>query len=97
MLYKFWKDERAHERALDLQARQQEFTFAPASHMAIIAYDKHVQFSEEYLSKVNRTLTELWIEGESVKALERAKELSGIREKFAAWLTRDVEDQLYPM
>jgi hypothetical protein len=97
VLYKFWKDERAHERALDLQARQQDFTFMPASHMAIVAYDKHVQFSEEYLAKVNQTLTELWIEGQSVKALERAKELSGIREKFAAWLTRDVEEQLYPI
>lgn len=97
VLYKFWKDERAHERAMELQARQQEFAFAPASHMAIAAYDKHVQFSEEYLSKINQAVSELWLEGASEKALERAKELSGIREKFAAWLTPDVEEQLYPI
>ena len=65
--------------------------------MSIGDNDQQVQFNEEYLAKVNQTLTELWIEGQSVKAIERAKELSGIREKFAAWLTRDVEEQLYPI
>ena len=97
VLYKFWKDERAHERTLDLQARQQDFTFMPASHMAIVAYDKHVQFSEEYLAKANQAVKLLLIKGTSDDALERAKELSGIREKFAAWLTRDLEEQLYPI
>lgn len=96
-LLKLWKDERAHERALDIQARQLDFTFTPASHMAITAYDKHVQFSEEYLAKVNQTVTELLMEGTSEKALSRAKELSSIREKYTAWLTRDVEEQLFPI
>ena len=81
-LFKLWKDERAHERALDIQARQLDFTFTPASHMAITAYDKHVQFSEEYLAKVNQTVTELLMEGASKEALYRAKELSRIREKY---------------
>jgi hypothetical protein len=96
-LIKLWKDERAHERALDIQARQLDFTFTPASHMAITAYDKHVQFSEEYLAKVNQTVTELLMEGASETALGRAKELSRIREKYTVWLTRDVEEQLFPI
>lgn len=97
IVYKFWKDERAHERQVELQARQQEFAFLPASHMASVAYDKHVKFCEEYLEAVNKAVFELWAEGPNVKALGHAKSLRDIRDRHTAWLTREIEEKLFPI
>lgn len=97
IVYKFWKDERAHERQVELQVRQQEFAFLPASHMASVAYDKHVKFCEEYLEAVNKAVFELWAEGPNVKALGHANLLRDIRDRHTAWLTREIEEKLFPI
>ena len=97
IVYKFWKDERAHERQVEIQARQQEFAFLPASHMASVAYDKHVKFCEEYLEAVNKAVFDLWVEGPNVKALGHANSLRDIRDRHTAWLTREIEEKLFPI
>jgi len=97
IVYRFWKDERAHERQVEIQARQQEFAFLPASHMASVAYDKHVKFCEEYLEAVNKAVFELWAEGPNVKALGHANSLRDIRDRHTAWLTREIEEKLFPI
>ena len=97
IVYKFWKDERAHERQVELLARQQDFAFLPASHMASVAYDKHVKFCEEYLEAVNKAVFDLWVEGPTVKALKHADSLRDIRDRYTAWLTREIEEKLFPI
>jgi len=97
IVYKFWKDERSHERQVEIQARQQEFAFLPASHMASVAYDKHVKFCEEYLEAVNKAVFDLWVEGPNVKALGHANSLRDIRDRHTAWLTREIEEKLFPI
>jgi len=97
IVYKLWKDERAHERQVELQARQQDFAFLPASHMASVAYDKHVEFCEEYLEAVNKAVFELWADGPNVKALDHANRLRDIRDRHTAWLTREIEEKLFPI
>jgi hypothetical protein len=97
IVYRFWKDERAHERQVEIQARQQEFAFLPASRMASVAYDKHVKFCEEYLEAVNKAVFELWAEGPNVKALGHANSLRDIRDRHTAWLTREIEEKLFPI
>ena len=97
IVYKFWKDERAHERQVELQARQQEFAFLPASHMASVAYDKHVKFCEEYLEAVNKAVFDLWAEGPNTRALGHANSLRDIRDRHTAWLTREIEEKLFPI
>jgi len=97
IVYKFWKDERAHERKVEIQARQQDFAFLPASHMASVAYDKHVKFCEEYLEAVNKAVFDLWIEGPTDKALQHANSLRDIRDRHTAWLTREIEEKLFPI
>ena len=97
IVFKFWKDERAHERQTDLQSRQQDFAFLPASHMASVAYDKHVRFCEEYLEAVNKAVFELWRDGPNEKALQNAYSLRDIRDRHTAWLTRDIEEKLFPI
>jgi hypothetical protein len=97
IVYKFWKDERAHERQVELQTRQQEFAFLPASHMASVAYDKHAKFCEEYLEAVNKAVFDLWAEGPNAKALGHANSLRDIRDRHTAWLTIEIEEKLFPI
>jgi hypothetical protein len=44
IVYKLWREEVAHERAIQLQERKDASAFATASHMAKLAYDKHALF-----------------------------------------------------
>jgi hypothetical protein len=79
VLFQLWKDERAHERTVELLHRQQDFALATASHMADVAYDKHVAFCEAYVDRTNRGLIELMISGPSKEVLSLAGDLHKIR------------------
>jgi hypothetical protein len=76
VLSQLWRDERAHERAVELLHRQQDFALATASHMANVAYDKHVSFCEAYVERTNRGLVELMASGPSKDALRLAADRS---------------------
>jgi len=88
-LYKSWKDEQ-------LQNKQQDFILGTASHMAEIAYDKHVIFCEEYIERVEKGRQELFREGPSRNSINIGRELVNIRQKHSPWLTREIEDSLKP-
>ena len=97
MIYKLWREEVAHERAIQLQELKDASAFATASHMAKLAYDKHAFFCEEYLEAVNDFLPRLWQTGPAPNVMEFAIRLSGIRSKYAAWMTENIEKGLYPI
>ena len=96
LLNQLWRDERAHERALELQNKQQDFALGTASHMADVAYDKHVAFCEEYMARVQSGFQELNKDGATKNALNIGGDLVRIRFKHAAWLTPTLEEQLKP-
>jgi hypothetical protein len=96
-LYRLWREDVAHERAIQLQELKDASAFATASYMAKLAYDKHVLFCEEYLAVINEFLPKLWQEGPTLNGLQFASDLSRVRSKYAAWLTRDIETGLYPI
>lgn len=72
IVFKFWNDERAYERHVDLLSRQPDLGLLPASHMASVAYDKHIRFCEEYLEALNKSVFELWKDGPNEEALKNA-------------------------
>ncbi len=88
-LHKSWKDEW-------LQNKQQDFILGTASHMAEVAYNKHVHFCEEYIERVEKGRQELLAEGPSRNALKIGRELVNIRQKYSLWLTKEIEDSLKP-
>jgi hypothetical protein len=45
-LFQLLRDEAAHVRALEIHDKQQSFNLGVTSHMANVALDKHVEFSE---------------------------------------------------
>jgi hypothetical protein len=89
-LYKSWKDEY-------LQNKQQDFVLGTASHMAEVAYDKHVSFCEEYVARLQQGLQEIYRDGASKNSLTIGRELVNIRQKHSAWLTKKIEHELRPI
>jgi len=88
------RDQAAHERQLILQASEHQFAIGASSHMADVAFDKHVIFCEEYVQEVFATLGTLFREGPTENVLPHASTLFQIRNKHAVWLTNDLDSDL---
>jgi len=61
--------------------------------MATVAFDKHVAFCEEYLEEVYKALNTLIQDGTTEEPLDTSR-FSLIRQKWALWLTDEIEDRL---
>ena len=96
LLVQGWRDQVAHERALELQQRQQDFDLAVASHMTNVVFDKQVSFSEEYSQKIYQIAKELGQEGPSEKATSYSKDLHDLRISYAPWISRELTQNLMP-
>ncbi len=96
VLYKIWTDNLTHERNIELQNKQQDFILGTASHMAEVAYDKHVLFCEDYIDRIQKGLGEMLKDGPSKNTLEIGRDLVLIRQKHSTWLTKEIEESLKP-
>ncbi len=96
VLFQIWKDRLSHDRAIELQSKQQDFVLGTASHMAEVAYDKHVLFCEAYIARVQKGFQELLRDGPSKNCLNIGRELVNIRQDFSPWLTKEIETKLKP-
>lgn len=93
-LFQVFRDQAAHEKALLIVETQNRFALGASSHMANIAFDKHVEFCEEYVAEMQNTLITLFREGPTPKALEHSSALYGIQQKYRVWLTPELEFEL---
>lgn len=91
------RDELADHRNILARAAERSHDLAVTSHMANVAFDKHVEFVERYLERVQETIRALYRQGPAQGALDLCGELVDIRLKYAAWLTKDVESKLTPV
>jgi hypothetical protein len=96
VLYQIVRDQAAHERALELIEKQHLFNLGTTSHMANVAFDKHVQFSEQYITKMQQGLTELFQNGPTKESLKFYGDLVDIRRSFLAWITKDLKGRITP-
>ncbi len=77
------------KRARETQEKQDALQIGVASHMAQVAFDKHVSFCEEYISEVSKVLHV------STRQEERSDLLAtGIRQKWAIWLSSELDADL---
>jgi len=81
------------QHSKDLADIQNAFSIGATSHMAAVLFDKHIGFCEEYKDAMSRVLPAL-IEGGVEQAPPDVTELSKIRQKWALWLTDDIEGKL---
>lgn len=93
-LYQLLRDQAAYENKLEIQRRTQIFNLSVTSHMANVAFDKHVEFSEEYLTVINESLRILFQKGPTKDALTLSGNLAAVRMKFPAWVTQDMQLKL---
>lgn len=96
ILVQGWRDQISHERALELQKKQHDFDLAIASHMANVVFDKQVEFTEQYSSKLYTIVRELFQEGPSDKASIYERDLRDIRIRFSPWISKDLNEKLIP-
>lgn len=93
-LFQLGRDSLAFDRSLRLELTKNSFSVGATSHMAKIAFDKHVAFCEDYIAEVFRSLHELFRTGPHQDALIHAQSLYAVRRKHAVWLTRELELEL---
>jgi hypothetical protein len=80
------RDRIAHDRSVFLQETSHRFLIGATSHMAEVAFDKHVAFCEKYVAEAQDVLRTLFMEGPCEKAMIHANKLSDIRREWALWL-----------
>lgn len=78
-----------HERQKEIQDREHNFHLSVSSHMADVAFDKHVEFSQEYIGKFNEILTKIIPQG-NVGIPPEFEQLKQIRNKYQAWLNKNI-------
>jgi hypothetical protein len=93
-IFQLFRDELEHDRARALEASRQSFALGATSHMATVAFDRHVAFSEAYAAEVFETLTTLFREGPSEGVFPHVRALHEIRSRWAVWLTPAIDRRL---
>lgn len=91
-----FRDQAQHEKALLIQRDQQHFVLGVTSHMANVAFDRHVDFCEKYITQMQETLSTLFREGPTRKCLELSSQLANTRLSFRTWLTSDIQNKILP-
>ena len=94
LLVQILRDQAAHERAMLILDAQNHFSLGASSHMANVAFDKHVLFCEEYADEVHKALTTLFREGPTAQVLAHTGNLYKLQQKYAVWLTAKLEGDL---
>lgn len=93
-LFQLMRDEAAFEKQRIYQQRDFQFTLGAASHMANTAFDKHVEFCENYMLEINEAVHTLFREADTPEALVHAGSLYRLREYHALWLTDEINKNL---
>jgi hypothetical protein len=94
-LFQLLRDDEKFIRDSIMQDREHNFMLAATSHMSEVVFDKHVQFSEDYLMQVRKLIGALWFSSASGKSggIEIVK-LAEIRVRYQLWLSNDMEHDL---
>jgi hypothetical protein len=100
-LFQIFRDKTAFDHSRILQNENNDFILSATSHMANKAFDKHVEFSEEYLPMAESRVIKLFQampaeENMRVVARKLADDLFGVRKKFSLWVTEEIRIDLEP-
>ena len=96
VVLQIFRDQAQHEKTLIVQRDQQHFVLGITSHMANVAFDRHVDFCEKYITQTQETLSTLFREGPTRQGFELSAKLAGIRLSFQTWLTSDIQNKILP-
>jgi hypothetical protein len=95
VIYQLVRDEAAHVRAIALQHDQQRFALGITSHMADVAFDRHVALCDEFVRELFSTLQCLMANPQDHEgALAKANAIGDTIRKHVLWITPDLQAQL---
>jgi len=95
-LFQLFREQAAFESQQFRQQQQETFSLGTTSHMASVAFDKHVEFCEQYMKEVHQTDATLFREGPTKKAFEHVGRFIDLKQQYAAWVPRDTALGLEP-
>jgi len=90
------RDEIAYERGLKTKDSENAFSIGALSHMAEVAFNKHVEFCDEYIKKTIDVIDKLLQSGPDQEAMRLASGLLAVRQRWVVWLTPEIEHALEP-
>ena len=96
LLVQGWRDQVAHERAIELQVKQHDFDLSIASHMTNVVFDKQVSFCEEYTKELHSIVSQMFQEGPQEKTSTYASRLRDVRISYAPWISKDLLQKIKP-
>ncbi len=96
VVYQLIRDSAQFEKSMFMQKDQQIFNLGATSHMATVAFDKHVEFCEKYMSEVHETVYTLFKEGPSKTAISHSTALFKIGREYSVWIPKKIALQLEP-
>jgi hypothetical protein len=92
-LINFLIERKKAQQSKELQETQNAFSVGATSHMATVAFNKHICFCEAYGKEVSKALQSLAHETTSEEPLDVGS-LSRIRQDWALWLTNEIDSWL---
>lgn len=95
-LWQIFRDQASFEKNQQLQRQQQIFSLGTTSHMANLAFDKHVEFCEKYMYEIHEAVKTLFREGPTRKAFEHVGRFVELQRHYAAWISKDIAIALDP-
>ena len=94
VLFQLLRDHSSFVNESKIQEQEHLFLVAATSHMSKVVFDKHVSFSEEYISELIVLLEKLFAEGPSKKSSSYVQPLRGIRRKYMLWISPNIAEKL---
>ncbi len=76
------------------QKIEASFDVGVMSHMANVAFDKHIEFCEAYLKESDQALAELLLDASAKTTLAHVGKLAEIRRQYALWEDKKIGDFL---
>ncbi|MBC8180016.1 hypothetical protein H8E88_02720 [candidate division KSB1 bacterium] len=89
-LYQIFRDQANFDRQSYLVSQQQLFNLGASSHMANVAFDKHVEFCEKYMKEVHIVIQTLFSKGPTTEVLQNLQNFHEIKRQYSAWLPQDI-------
>jgi hypothetical protein len=94
-LFQLLRDQSQYEKEIEMQRKQQFFNLSVTSHMAQVAFDKHVQFCEAYIKEVRKIIDAYNMHGPIVgSAVDHSHKLRTLRLEFEPWITAKITEKL---
>lgn len=96
VVFQLIRDSAQFEKNKFLQKDQQIFNLGATSHIAKVAFDKHVEFCEKYMANVHVAVETLFSEGSTENAIKHSKSLFNLNKEYAAWVPNKISLNLQP-